>query len=253
MDRGFSGERAETVVLIREAAIIIFNAFPDEFVLIGGASLVLFHNSLRHSADLDLHSRTKQFPNVVDITTVLMEGLNPLAQLLHIYPLSANVVKATTELIKIEVLSNDGTTLFTVDLNRYGTVRAAGIEDRKLEAVSADIIATIKSVALNDLLLQKAETFLLRQFAKARDAYDIQLLIAEGATLNGALEEQVDATLSWEQMSSPDIQNRIALVDDKRCRVELEPKLPEEIYRPLEKAHFQPLRDVLTELFKRWI
>ena len=50
--RGFSEERAIVIVLMREAAIILFNAFPNSLVLIGGANLIIFHESVRHSADL---------------------------------------------------------------------------------------------------------------------------------------------------------------------------------------------------------
>jgi hypothetical protein len=45
--RGFSEERAETIVLMREAVIIIFDAFPETLVLVGGANLVLFQESVR--------------------------------------------------------------------------------------------------------------------------------------------------------------------------------------------------------------
>ena len=51
--RGFSEERAETIVLMREAAILLFDAFPEMLVVVGGANLVLFHEGVRHSADLD--------------------------------------------------------------------------------------------------------------------------------------------------------------------------------------------------------
>ena len=42
VDRGFSEERAETIVLMREAAILLFDAFPEMLVVVGGANLVLF-------------------------------------------------------------------------------------------------------------------------------------------------------------------------------------------------------------------
>jgi hypothetical protein len=38
--RGFDQERAHTVVLIREAAILLFEDFPDSFLLYGGANLI---------------------------------------------------------------------------------------------------------------------------------------------------------------------------------------------------------------------
>ena len=53
-ERGFTPERAQVNVLMEAAAFAIFRDFPEAFVLFGGASLVLFHESMRHSADLDL-------------------------------------------------------------------------------------------------------------------------------------------------------------------------------------------------------
>jgi hypothetical protein len=53
-DRGFTRERAEVNVLMEVAVFAIFRDFPDAFVLFGGATLVLYHDSVRHSADLDL-------------------------------------------------------------------------------------------------------------------------------------------------------------------------------------------------------
>jgi len=37
--RGFSKSAAQAVVLVRESAILLFQAFPDSFLLSGGASL----------------------------------------------------------------------------------------------------------------------------------------------------------------------------------------------------------------------
>lgn len=53
--KGFSAEQARTITLMREAAMVLFEHWPESFVLFGGANLVLFHQSVRHSADLDLH------------------------------------------------------------------------------------------------------------------------------------------------------------------------------------------------------
>ena len=42
---------------MREAATVVFRQWPESFILYGGANLVLFQDSVRHSADLDLHLR----------------------------------------------------------------------------------------------------------------------------------------------------------------------------------------------------
>ena len=60
--KGFTGEQAQINVLMEAAAFAIFRNFPDAFVLFGGATLILYHDSVRHSADLDLLSRGSQLP-----------------------------------------------------------------------------------------------------------------------------------------------------------------------------------------------
>jgi hypothetical protein len=72
--RGFSEERAETIVLMREAAIIIFDTFPETLVLVGGANLVLFQESVRHSADLDFFPVSGEMPNVAEEEFTLRHG-----------------------------------------------------------------------------------------------------------------------------------------------------------------------------------
>ena len=53
-NKGFTTEQAEVIVLMRVAAGVLFQDFPDSFLLFGGAALLLFHQSVRHSGDLDL-------------------------------------------------------------------------------------------------------------------------------------------------------------------------------------------------------
>jgi hypothetical protein len=84
--RGFAQEAAHTVVLIREAAIVLFKAFPDSFLIYGGANLILFQNSVRTSKDLDLYTLSGQAPDPAAAAEVLSGGLRPLAALLHLGP-----------------------------------------------------------------------------------------------------------------------------------------------------------------------
>jgi hypothetical protein len=53
-EKGFTRQKAEINTLMENAIFAIFREFPDAFLLFGGATLVLFHESVRHSADLDL-------------------------------------------------------------------------------------------------------------------------------------------------------------------------------------------------------
>ena len=62
--RGFTGEQAEVITMMQLAAGVLFQDFPDSFLLFGGATLLLFHDSVRHSADLDLTAESGQATNV---------------------------------------------------------------------------------------------------------------------------------------------------------------------------------------------
>jgi Nucleotidyl transferase AbiEii toxin, Type IV TA system len=63
LERDFSLEQAQILVLMEEAAVALFAALPEHFVLFGGATLVLFHNSPRLSKDLDLLARVDSLPS----------------------------------------------------------------------------------------------------------------------------------------------------------------------------------------------
>jgi hypothetical protein len=52
-DKGFTEEQAEVIVLMRVVSGVLFRDFSESFLLFGGATLLLFHDSLRHSADLE--------------------------------------------------------------------------------------------------------------------------------------------------------------------------------------------------------
>lgn len=49
-ERSFTRGTAAVNVLLEEVLQILFSSFPDTFVFFGGASLVLFYGSPRHSA-----------------------------------------------------------------------------------------------------------------------------------------------------------------------------------------------------------
>ena len=74
-DRGFTGEQAEVITMMRVAAGVLFWDFPDSFLLFGGATLLLFHDSVRHSADLDLLPRADKLPTSEDRSASLAAGL----------------------------------------------------------------------------------------------------------------------------------------------------------------------------------
>ena len=225
----------------------------ERILLFGGANLILFHDSVRHSSDLDLLLRSDELPTVEQVGDVLSKGLVPLSELLNIGPLRITDLRAGKNALKVAVVTDDDRTIFTVDLARIGSVIATGVEEHQAEALAGPGGAIIKAVARDHLLLQKAEAFIFRSRVKARDAYDIRLLIESGATLDANLRTHLNDSLAWREIEGEDIQTRIADVTEDLCRAELEEFLPERIYEPLAKAGFQPLRDSLLRLFKEWI
>jgi len=102
------------------------------------------------------------------------------------------------------------------------------------------------------LLLQKAEAFLLRRVVKARDAYDIRFLLDRGAALDGHLRDHL-ADLLLGDIDREYIVKRISSITDGLCRAELKGFLPNDRYEALERAHFESLKDGLTQLFGEWL
>ena len=251
--RGFNQDRAQVIILIREAAIVLFRAFPDLFLMYGGANLILFHGSLRTSLDLDLLSQGAPLPKADDLVTVLSEGLLTLGSLLEVAPLRITIAKATPAFIKIEVTSKDDRSLFTVDLGGLGSILASGIDEHVLEAVSLNTTATIKSVSRDHLLLQKAEAFAFRPGLKIRDAYDIKLLMDAGALLNTQLQSHLSDALAMKEIGRNELLARIEQVTPKLCRAHLSDVLPAGQYATLERVDFEPLVSALRKVFQTWL
>ncbi len=219
----------------------------------GGANLILFHGSLRTSRDLDLLSQGTPLPKADDITRVVSEGLLPLGNLLGVAPLKITIEKATSAFIKIEVISKDDRSLFTVDLGGLGSVLGSGVDEHVLEAVSLNATATIKSVSRDHLLLQKAEAFVFRPSVKVRDAYDIKLLMDAGAALSTGLQSHLSDVLAMREIGRNELIARIDQVTPKLCRAHLSDVLPTDQYAALERAGFEPLVLALHKLFQTWL
>ncbi len=62
-DRGLQNEEAVILVLIEDTGAAILSAFPDHFILFGGAALLLFYDSPRFSRDLDLLATSSSLPS----------------------------------------------------------------------------------------------------------------------------------------------------------------------------------------------
>jgi len=250
--RGFTRERAEVNTLIEHAAVTIFRDFPEAFVLFGGATLVLYHDSVRHSADLDLLSRSASFPSPEEISASLQRDLPPVGQIMELGELHFQLERSTSREGRIFVSTGAGRRLFRIDLTRLGSAIESEIEDHPVEGESG-FSAIIKSATKELLLLQKAEAFLMRRSVKARDAYDIHLLNEIGAVLSLNLQAHLQDTILGNEIASETISDRIDRIGVNLCRLELKPILPPNIYSVLEEAQFEPLINALRHLYKEWL
>jgi hypothetical protein len=245
-DKGFTGEQAEVITLMRVAAGVLFRDFPDSFLLFGGATLLFFHDSVRHSADLDLQPRADSLPTSEDLRASLATGLASAADALNLGPLHVEVSGD-----KILVRQRDNSLLFKVDITRFGSVLESEIEEHTIE-IDEGNVAMVKAASRELLLLQKAECFLLRKIMKTRDAFDIYGLRHSGVVLNEQLENHLEDTLMGDQIDAAEIAAKIAQVEEKRCG-ELRPLVSSEVFESLAKERFSALREALRDLYRRWL
>jgi len=91
---------AQILVLIEESAAALFNSFPDHFILFGGVTLMLFHDSPRLSRDLDLLASPGQLPDPKEIQQVVHAAIQPLAETLGLGQLEFREDVATPALAK---------------------------------------------------------------------------------------------------------------------------------------------------------
>ena len=250
--RGFSRETAAVNVLLEEALQVLFSSFPDTFVFFGGASLVLFYGSPRHSGDLDLLVSAEAPPSAGELRQVLEQPLRAAAGTLGILELGIEPARTTGEFLKLAVASGSRI-LFTIDLTRISSVIRSELVEFPLASDSMENIAV--PVPSRDLqLLFKAEALLKRRFLKARDAFDIKLLMDSGAKLNESLKAHLVDGAASERLEDPEfIRLRIDQVNSQTCKPELQPYLPKDIYEELESTDFETLRETLRQLFSEWL
>lgn len=250
LKRGFQQLEAEILVLIEESASALFAEFPDRFILFGGATLVLFHESPRVSRDLDLLARTENLPSTQEIQTVVAARLQPLAEIFGLGRLELQHTGTNEGSIKIWVQSGQRR-LFSIDLTRIGgTVLQSEIVR---EEIAGNMGKPVAVPSANHLLLQKCETFLNRRYTKARDAFDIDLLLSRGARLDEILTAHLGDFLQMNELDSESIQSKINRVDSRLCTVELRTVLPNDLFEPLAKDNFKRLRSSLESVFENWL
>jgi len=250
LKRGFQQLEAEILVLIEESASGLFTAFPERFILFGGATLVLFHESPRVSRDLDLLVRTENLPSTQEIQNVVAASLQPLAEIFGLGKLELPDTGTNEGSIKIWVQSGQRR-LFSIDLTRIGgTVLQSEIVQQQIDG---DIGKAVAVPSANHLLLQKCETFLNRRHTKARDAFDIDLLLSRGARLDEILTAHLGDFLQMNELDSESIRSRINRVDSRLCTIELRTVLPNDLFETLAKKDFKRLRRSLESAFANWL
>lgn len=250
MERGFQRTEAEILVLIEESAVAIFTSFPENFILFGGAALVLFHDSPRLSRDLDLLTTPAALPTTEEIQQVVQSGIQPLADVFGLGRLEFRSDAATSGFAKYWVLAN-GQPLFSIDLTGIaGSVLKTKIVKQSIANESDKIVL---SPTADYLLLQKCETFLNRRYLKTRDAFDIHFLVQRGASLDKHLHAHLEDFITMREIDGGFIEDRITRTDHKSCTVELRPVLPAYIFDELAQHQFEPIRHSLRDAFSYWL
>jgi hypothetical protein len=134
------------------------NGPKSTFYLFGGATLVLYHESVRHSADLDLLSRGVKTPSRQEIVASLERDLAPLSAIMAMGTLRFGTDTSESFEGRIFVTTDSGRRLFRVDLSRLGSAIESEIEDHRIDGETG-ISVVVKSASKELLLLQKAEAF----------------------------------------------------------------------------------------------
>ena len=248
--RGFQKAEAEILVLIEESAAAIFAAFPEHFIVFGGATLVLFYDSPRFSRDLDLLASPAKLPASDHIQGVVRARIQPVAETFGLGQLEFRTDGESADFVKQWVIANQNT-LFSIDLTRIG---GNVLESHLLKkTIAGTPPGTVLAPTANFLLLQKCETFLGRRHIKARDAFDIHLLVHRGAALDEhLLEHLVDFTVIRE-FDREFIAGRIEKIVPKLCTVELRAVLPLPVFEELAQKEFEAIRHSLRTVFSPWL
>ena len=250
-ERGFQQVEAEILVLIEESAAALFTAFPDQFILFGGTALVLFYESPRLSRDLDLLASSTRIPRrPEEIEDIVRSSIQPIAETLGLGQLEFRKDIESPGFVKQWVLANHRA-LFSIDLTSIGgNVLETQIVKKAIANAPEKIVATPSA---NYLLFQKCETFLNRRHVKARDAFDIHLLLTRGANLDKNLQAHLEDFIAMKEMDQESIETRIQDINTKLCTVELRPVLPLAIFEELAKNEFETIRRSLRVMLAHWL
>lgn len=211
---------------------------------------MLFYESPRLSRDLDLLACPSQIPNPEEIQVVVLSSIQQIAETLGLGQLEIRKYIDGPDFVKQWVLANQKP-LFSIDLTRIG---GSVLETRIVKKTIASAPEkTVVTMSANYLLFQKCETFLDRRRVKARDAFDIHLLLTRGAQLDNNLQAHLEDYIVMKEIEEEGIETRIQNIDTKLCTVELRPVLPQAVFNELAKNEFEAIRRSLRNVFSHWL
>ena len=246
-DKGFTGEQAEVIVLMRVASGVLFREVPRILLAIRRRSVADFSRQPSSLRRLGLAREGGKATN--------SSGSLCLAHhRAHLGRGGPRPRPASSGGFRRPCSSQEArqSLLFKVDITRLGSVLESEVEEHAVE-IDEENVATVKAASRDFILLQKAECFLLRRIMKVRDAFDVYRLRQVGVVLNEQLENHLHDTLMNHEIEAEDISRRTAQVDEKHCLNELRSLLPPTAFDALAREQFHPLRDALHELYRRWL
>jgi len=189
-------------------------------------------------------------PKTEDVQAVVRSRIQPLAEIFGLGQLEFRQEIAKPDFAKHWVLANQEP-LFSIDLTRIG---GNVLETQIVKKTIGDTPeTTVPTPNANYLLLQKSETFLSRRKVKARDAFDIHLLLSRKARLDVTLRAHLQDFIVMNEPDKESVKARIDAISPKLCTVELRPVLPPPLFEQLEKEGFEPLRQSLRTVFSDWL
>jgi hypothetical protein len=184
------------------------------------------------------------------IQAVVRSRIQPLAEIFGLGQLELRQDIANPDFIKHWVLANQKP-LFSIDLTRIG---GNVLETQIVKTTITDTPEITVLIPNADyLLFQKCETFFGRRNVKARDAFDIHLLLSGGAQINKTLRPHLEDFIAMNELDKESIKVRMEALTAKLCTVELRPVLPLALFAQLEKEGFEPIRQSLRTVFSDWL
>jgi len=156
-------------------------------------------------------------PRPEEIEDVVRSSIQSIAETLGLGQLEFRKDIESAGFVKQWVLANHRA-LFSIDLTSIGgNVLETHIVKKAIANAPEKIVATPSA---NYLLFQKCETFLNRRHVKARDAFDIHLLLTRGAHLDKNLQAHLEDFIVMKEIDQESIETRIQDINAKLCTVE---------------------------------